>query len=282
MCWFPHSSRQTRSTPQNRRLRFGGERLGSRFRRTAGVWALILCCTRLGPAAAAEPAAAAAENFLRHVKDVSNIPGGKVWLCGAERTLRSCLASLGDSRRELVQQQRFLDQRIQQTAQAWEANRQQIAALKSALSGTATEAPERKKIEQQIRRLESQTVDPDQLAAQSDVRAHLIQFTNARNALAVKLLAIRRSMPADGSGLSRSGGGLGSPRGLADPRRRASLGTARKITSRIFAVWTSTNGWFSRPGFRSTCRAAGSGPGEFSTKRRRSPSVGMPKAARRS
>ena len=77
----------------------------------------------------------------------------------------------------------------------WEANRQQIAALKSALSGTATEAPERKQIEQQIRRLESQAVDPDQLAAQSDVRTHLIQFTNARNALAVKLLAIRRSIP---------------------------------------------------------------------------------------
>lgn len=145
--------------------------------------------------AASEPATQAAENFLRHGKGVSNIPGGKVWLCGAERTLRSCLASLGDARRELTQQQRFLDQRIQQNSQWWETNRQQIAALKTALSGTATEAPERKQIEQQIRQLESQAVDPNQLAAQSDVRAHLIEFTNARNALTVKLLAIRRSIP---------------------------------------------------------------------------------------
>jgi hypothetical protein len=149
----------------------------------------------LGSAAAAEPAAVAAESFLRQVKGVSNIPGGKIWLCGAERTLRNCLASLGDSRRELVQQQRFLDQRIQQNSQLWEANRQQVAALKTALSGKATDAPERKQIEQQIRRLESQAVDPDQLAAHSDVRVHLIQFTNARNTLAVKLLAIRRSIP---------------------------------------------------------------------------------------
>ena len=195
MRWFPPSSRQTRSTPQNRPPRFGGDHLRRRLRGTAGVWALILCITRLGPAGAAEPTAVAAENFLRHGKGVSSIPGGKVWLCGAERTLRSCLASLGDARRELVQQQRFLDQRIQQNSQAWEANRQQIAALRTALSGTATEAPERKQIEQQIRGLKSQAIDPDQLASHSDVRAHLIRFTNARNALAVKLLAIRRSIP---------------------------------------------------------------------------------------
>jgi hypothetical protein len=156
---------------------------------------LILGLTRLGLAAAAEPATVAAENILRHVKGVANIPGGKVWLCGAERTIRTCLASRGDLRRELVTQQRFLDQRIQQNAQAWEANRQQITALKTALSSTPTGDSERKQIEQQIRRLETQAVDPDRLAAQSDVRTHLIQFTNARHALAVKLLTIRRSIP---------------------------------------------------------------------------------------
>ena len=195
MRWFSPSSRQTRFTSQNRLPRFGGGRPRGRARRTAGVWALILCLIGLDLAAAAEPATVAAENVLRHVKGVSNIPGGKVWLCGAERTLRTCLASLGDSRRELVAQQRFLDQRIQQNSQTWEANRQQITTLKAALSGTPTEAPERKEIEQQIRRLETQAVDPDRLAAQSDVRTHLIQFTNARNALAVKLLTIRQSIP---------------------------------------------------------------------------------------
>ncbi len=192
---FPHSSRQTRSTPQNRPPRFRGLGPSGHRCRTAGVWVLIVCCARLGPAAAAEPAALAAENFLRNMKGVSNIPGGKVWLCGAERTLRSCLASLGDSRRDLVQEQRFLDQRIQQNSQRWEANRQQIAALKATLSETGSAAPERKPIEQQIRTLESQAVDPDQLAAQGDVRTHLIQFTNARNALAVRLLTIRRAIP---------------------------------------------------------------------------------------
>jgi hypothetical protein len=195
MRWFSPSSRQTRFTSQNRLPRFDGERRRDRVRRSAGGWTLILCLTRLGLAAAAEPATIAAENVLRHVKGVANIPGGKVWLCGAERTLRTCLTSLGDSRRDLVTQQRLLDQRIQQNAQAWEANRQQITALKTALSSTPTGAPERKPIEQQIRRLEKQAVDPDRLAAQSDVRTHLIQFTNARNAMAVKLLTIRRSVP---------------------------------------------------------------------------------------
>jgi hypothetical protein len=144
---------------------------------------------------AAESALPAAENFLRHVKDLTNIPGGKVWLCGAERTLRSSLASLGDARRELIQQQRSLDQRIQQNAQLWETNRPALAALKSALAKTTTDAPERKQIQQQIQRLESQAVEPDQLAAFGDVRARLIRFTNVRQALTLKLLAIQRAVP---------------------------------------------------------------------------------------
>ena len=195
MRWFSHFSPQTRSAPQNRQNRFDGGGFQDRVRRSVGPWALILCLAGLGPAPAAEPAAPAAENFLRHVKGLSNIPGGKVWLCSAERTLRSCLASLGDAKREVTQRQRSLDQRIQQNYQLWEANRPKIAALKTALSAAKTDAPERKQIEQQIRLLESQAVDPEQLAAQGDVRARLVQLTNARSALALKLLAIRRSRP---------------------------------------------------------------------------------------
>lgn len=195
---FSPCSRQTRCTPQNRRPRFPSGGRGAGIRRwTAGIWTLglVLGWSQAGPAAAAESAAVAAEDFLRRERDVATLPGGKIWLCGAERSLRRCLGSLGDARRELTQQQRWLDQRIAQNSRIWEANREQLAALRAAMSSMATEASERKPLEQQIRRLESQAVDPDQLGAQSDVRTHLVQFTNARNALAIQLLTIRRSIP---------------------------------------------------------------------------------------
>ncbi len=155
----------------------------------------MFCVLAARLASGDDPATPAAENVLRHVKGLSKIPGGKVWLCRAERTLRGCLASLDDAKREVIQLQKSLDQRLQQNHQQWEANRQAIAALKTALSQTTTDAPERKQLEKQIRQLESQTIDPDRLAAQGDVRTRLIQFTNARGSLALQLLAIRRSIP---------------------------------------------------------------------------------------
>ncbi len=195
---FSPCSRQTRCTPQNRLspLRRVGRGAGLR-RWTAGAWTLglVLGLTRVGPAVAAESAAIEAEGFLRRERDVAMLAGGRIWLCGAERSLRRCLGSLGDARRELTQQQRWLEQRIAQNSRVWEANREQLAALRAALSSMATEAPERKPLEQQIRRLESQAVDPDQLGAQHDVRTHLVQFTNSRNALAIQLLTIERLLP---------------------------------------------------------------------------------------
>lgn len=153
-----------------------------------------LCLAYFQLVSAAEPGRRAAENFLRRVKDVTNIPGGKVWLCRAERTLRDALASLDDAKREVVQLQKSLDQSIQQNSQLGEANRQTIAGLKTALSQTATDAPERKQIQQQIQRLQSQSIPPERLAGHGDVRQRLIQFTNVRNDLALKLLTIRRSI----------------------------------------------------------------------------------------
>jgi len=189
------SSRQTRCAPQNRSSRRGARRRWDRACRMTVLCALALCWAPRATAITAESALPAAETFLRHVKGLTNIPGGKVWLCRAEQTLRSCVASLGDARRELIQQQRFLDQRIQQNAQLWETNRPAVAALKAALAKTTTDAPERKQLQQQIQRLEAQAVEPDKLAAFSDVRARLIRFTNARQSLALRLLAIRRAIP---------------------------------------------------------------------------------------
>lgn len=195
MPWPSPSSRQTRSAPQNRQPRFVEHRRWNRSGRTVVLGVLALCLVGLPGTMAAESAVPAVEDFLRHVKGLTSIPGGKVWLCGAEHTLRNGLASLGDARRELTLQQRALDQGIQQNAQRWETNRQTIAALKAALSKTTTDAPERKSIQQQIQLLESQAVEPDQLAALSDIRVRLIRFTNARQTLALKLLAIQRSVP---------------------------------------------------------------------------------------
>lgn len=181
---LPPSNPQNRSSPHRK----GDAPL---FR-----WVLSAFCflAVIRPAAAAEPGRRAAENFLRRVKDVANIPGGKVWLCRAERTLRDCLASLDDAKREVIQLQKSLDQSIQQNFQLWEANRQAIAGLKTALSQTATDAPERKQIQQQIQHLQSQSISPERLAGHGDIRQRLIQFTNARNDLTLQLLTIRRSI----------------------------------------------------------------------------------------
>ena len=186
---------QIRSAPQSRQDRFGESCLADGIRRTAALGVFILCSAQLVPAAAGDPTTAAAENFLLHGKSLANLSGGRVWMGTAERTLRSCLVSLGDDRREVIQQQRSLDQLVQQNAQRWEANRQAVAALQSALAQTTTDAPERKQIRQQLKLLESQVVDPEQLAAVRDVRARLIRFINARQTLALKLLAIRRAVP---------------------------------------------------------------------------------------
>jgi len=186
---LPHFQQQNRSIPQDPHSNRKGD--PAPFRRSLLV---LLCLVSIRSAPAAAPAVRAAETLLRRAKDVSNIPGGKVWLCRAERTLRDCLASLEEAKRQVIQLQKSLDQSIQLNYQHWETNRQTIAALKASLSTTATDAPERKPIEQQIQRLEAQIIAPERLAAQADVRRRLIQFTNARNGLALKLLAIRRSV----------------------------------------------------------------------------------------
>jgi hypothetical protein len=197
---------------------------------------LLLCFVPIRSAPAAEPATRAAETFLRRVKDVSNIPGGKVWLCRAEQTLRDCLASLDDAKREVIQLQKSLDQSIQLNYQHWEANRQTIAALKTALSNTATDAPERKKVEQQIQRLESQIIAPERLAAQGDVRRRLIRFTNARGGLALKLLTIRRSVPQMDEEYRRLGADLevhAALRRLGEGHRLGPLENYRDEQSRL-------------------------------------------------
>lgn len=197
MRWLSRCDCPSRYALQNQQFRGGGRYRNNGASRAVarmiGALLLGLCLPRFAPLSAAESAASAAESFLRHVKGLTSMPGGKVWLCDAEWTLRKGLASLGDARRELVQQQRSLEQRIQQNGQVWEANRQAIAALKTALSKTNSDAPERAEIQQQIRRLESQAVEPSQLGAHSEVRGRLIRFINTRQALALHLLAIRRA-----------------------------------------------------------------------------------------
>ena len=186
----PPSNPQKRFSPQDPHR--GGKGNAPLFRQAL---LLLVCLVAIELAPAAEPASRAAETFLRRVKGLSNIPGGKVWLGRAEQTLRDCLASLDEARREVLQLQKSLEQSVQRNYQHWEANRQTIDTLKAALSKTVTDAPERKKIQQQLQRLQSEIIAPERLAAQSDVRRRLIQFTNARNRLALQILAVRRSLP---------------------------------------------------------------------------------------
>ncbi len=231
MCLLPPFRPQNRSNPQDPRHAEAGEaQLVSR------ILLLALCLAPLRSAPAAESAARAAEMFLRRVKDVSYIPGGKVWLCPAEQTLRECLASLDEAKREVLQLQKSLEQSIQRNYQHWEANRQAIDALKAALSTAATDAPERKKIRQQIEQIESQIIAPERLAAQHDVRKRLVQFTNARNALTLKLLAIRRSIPEMDEQYRRLGADLevrAALRTLGEGHRLGPLESYRAAQSRL-------------------------------------------------
>ncbi len=196
---------------------------------------------------AAEPSGSVAEVFLRDVKGLTPIPGGKVWMCRAECTLRDALAKLDDSRRDLIQQQRTLEQRVRANRQQWELILPSIAALKAARSAAATDAPERPQIDRQIALLGSQAVDPERLGSRTDVRASVIRLNNARHALALSLLTIRRAVPrmeADYRGLQSDSEVQTALRALGGGHRLGPLETYRRELRRaeayeqlVFTPW---------------------------------------------
>jgi hypothetical protein len=135
-----------------------------------------------------------AAQFLHREKGLCQIPGGNVWLTDTERRAREHLAGLDDVKREILDLQKSLNERIHQNQVVWDTSRQQIATLKAALPATKKDS-EKRQIERQIKELETKGIEPNRLAAEPDVRTALIRFTNARHRLALAVIAIRRLVP---------------------------------------------------------------------------------------
>jgi hypothetical protein len=151
---------------------------------------MVLPPGRLSPDESADAAA-----YLAWNRGLQRVAGGSVWLSSTERQVRANLEVLGSLRRDVLRAQRRLDDRIRKNYVAWEASRQQIAALQQILASRDTKDSEERKIRQQIDDLQSRAVAPDKLGAEPDVRALVIRLANQRNRLALALIALRRSIP---------------------------------------------------------------------------------------
>jgi hypothetical protein len=156
---------------------------------------LLLATVMLAGDTPAQDAVSDAQRFLQVEKGLRNTAGGTVWLSQAERSVRQALADLEDTRRGMIKQQQWLDERIRRNRAAWEANQRRIAALQKALTSPDADQADKREIKDQIEGLKSRSVAPDRLAAQADVRSNLIKLTNSRHRLALSLLELRRLIP---------------------------------------------------------------------------------------
>jgi hypothetical protein len=161
------------------------------------VVSLLLLATIMSSAqrAVADETSRAAEMFLRRDRGLRRLSPGDVWLATSEYLVRDKLAGLDDSRRQVIQRQRELDERSRQNRAAWAASQRQIAVLRGVLASSDTNESEKRRIRQQIEDWKSRAIDPTKLAAEPDVRSLLIQLMNERDRLALALIALRRLIP---------------------------------------------------------------------------------------
>ena len=156
---------------------------------------LLLTTVILAGSTAAQDAVRDAEQVLRVEKHLRHLAGGTVWLSQAERDVRQCLTGLEKARREIIRKQQGLDERIRRNLVRWEASQRRIVSLQTALASSEADQADKRKIRKQIDELKSQSVAPNQLAAQADIRSNLIKLTNSRHGLALRLLKLQRLVP---------------------------------------------------------------------------------------
>lgn len=163
--------------------------MSERMSRLVAIGPLVLLCATAVAEEVRDPQA-----FLQDEMGLSKIAGGSIWLTDVEIRLREHLGGLDESRRRILSLQKALDERIQSNHVLWETNRRRIEALRKKLTSKADDA-ERKRIEEQIKELQSQAVEPRLLPAAPDVRAGVVDLTNLRRRLALSVIAIRRLKP---------------------------------------------------------------------------------------
>jgi hypothetical protein len=132
---------------------------------------------------------------LRNERGLRKISGGNVWLLPDEFRLQRLLSDLDPLHRQILAQQQSLQQAAARNQVLWETNRQRIEALRRALSETETDSTKKQQIEQQIRELEKQAVEPREWFAVPDIRRRLIELTDLRLRLLLSVLEIRRLHP---------------------------------------------------------------------------------------
>lgn len=131
-------------------------------------------------------------SFLRSERGLRKISGGNVWLVSSEFRLQRVLSELEPLQRRIMGLQQNLEQAVGQNRALWETSRQRIESLRRALAEAETDDDKSRKIEQQIRELETQAVPPCELFAVPDIRRALIELTNLRLQLLLSVIEIRR------------------------------------------------------------------------------------------
>lgn len=148
---------------------------------------LLLAAAARGNVAEQEAAAQ-----LRRQFDLEKASAADVWLVPEEIRLLQLLRQLEPVSRNLLALQTSLDNLVRQNRLRWEANRPLLETLRRGLAGLPSNDPQRRQIEQQIRELQAQAVEPALLAEMPAARERLIRMINLRARLSLSVHQIRR------------------------------------------------------------------------------------------
>lgn len=130
-------------------------------------------------------------------------PAGRHWLCPDDLRLRRQLDSLDRQQRQIHQARKLLDQRMEENERAGRslAEIAQVIAQRERLRASTTDAAVRRQTAEEIARLKategnlrSRYLPPEQFAEDTAIRATLLEWINARNALAVTALGYADSL----------------------------------------------------------------------------------------
>lgn len=129
--------------------------------------------------------------FLQTEAKLQKAAVGNVWLLADELRLRDQLDRIPAIARSVTTIQNGLDEQIRQNRAAWEANRLRVAQLQQLKSSLKPEEVKRRRIDEQIEELRVQAAPPEKLGKQGEIRARLIDLTNAKDRLTLGILSAR-------------------------------------------------------------------------------------------
>jgi hypothetical protein len=149
--------------------------------------------------------------------------GGSLWVLPAERRLRSQLNDLPTLRDAITVLDREVAERARQNREIYESSQPTIESLKQAIARLPANDAKRRPLERQLAAEQARSTPPDRLAGRRDVRNLLVQLSQQRTTLTLRLLSARRTIPE----LRAEYGRLAMDEGIA--QALAELGTGNRL-----------------------------------------------------